>query len=108
MAEAVEVPVPMLFELCSGGTAYEAKPQIKTHIKLDALLETLRTHPDYEILAYTPYMLIIKTPTGAEVSTTRQGKLLIKRVQSEEEARSAAYEILRIGSSAIATAVSKN
>ena len=101
MAEAAEVPLPMLFELCSGGTAYEARPQIKTRIKLDALLETLRAQPSYEILAYTPYMLIVKTPNGAEVSTTRRGKLLIKRVESEEDARTTAYEILRIGASAI-------
>ncbi len=91
----------MLFELCSGGTAYEARPQIKTRIKLDALLEILRKHPGYEILAYTPYMLIVKAPTGAEISTTRQGKLLIKRVESETEARTAAYDILRIGANAI-------
>ncbi len=103
MAEAEEIPVPMLFELCSGGTAYEARPQIKTRIKLDALLETLRKHPSYEVLAYTPYMLIAKTPTGAEISTTRQGKLLIKRVESEAEARAAAYDILRIGADAIRT-----
>lgn len=103
MAEATEIPVPMIFELCSGGTAYEARPQVRTRIKLDALLETIRMHPNYEILAYTPYMLIVKTQSGAEISTTRQGKLLIKRVESEEAARTAAYNILRIGAAAIVT-----
>ena len=108
MAEAASIPLPMLFELCSGGTAYEARPQIRTRIKLDVLLETLRARPKYEILAYTPYMLIVKTPTGAEVSTTRRGKLLIKRVENEEDARANAYEILRIGASAITTKASEN
>lgn len=108
LAEAQEIPVPMLFELCSGGTAYEARPQIKTKIKLDVLLEAIRMQPNYEILAYTPYMLIVKTSTGAEISTTRQGKLLIKRVESEEEARTATYEILRVGARAITTQTSKN
>jgi hypothetical protein len=108
LAEAAEIPVPMLFELCSGGTAYEARPQIKTRIKLDVLLEAIRTYPSYEILAYTPYMLIVKTPKGAEVSTTRQGKLLIKRVENEEEARMATYDILRIGANAIMTRLPKS
>ncbi len=108
LAEAAEIPVPMLFELCSGGTAYEARPQIKTRIKLDILLEMIRPHPNYEILAYTPYMLIVKTPSGAEISATRYGKFLIKRVESEEEARTVSYEILRIGATAIVTQASKN
>ncbi len=108
LAEAAEIPVPMLFELCSGGTAYEARPQIKTRIKLDVLLEAIRAHPNYEILAYTPYMLIVKTPRGVEVSATRQGKLLIKRVQNEQEARIAAYDILRIGVPAIVTQAPKS
>ena len=101
MAEAVESPIPMLFELCSGGTAYEARPQIKTRLKLDALLEIIRKNTNYEVLAYTPYMLIVKTQKGAEISATRQGKLLIKRVKSEEEARTVTYEILQVGASAI-------
>ncbi len=108
LAEAAEIPVPMLFELCSGGTAYEARPQIKTRIKLDTLLETLRTHSNYEILAYTPYMLIVKTPSGAEISATRHGKLLIKRVESEKEARTVSYDILRIGATAIITRATKS
>ena len=103
MAEAAEIPVPMLFELCSGGTAYEAKPQIKTRIKLDTVLEALRNHRGFEVLAYTPYMLIVKTPSGAEVSITKRGKLIIKRVEREDEARTAAYDVLRIGASAIET-----
>ena len=97
----------MLFELCSGGTAYEARPQIKTRIKLDALLETIRKNPNYEVLAYTPYMLIVKTKKGAEISATRQGKLLIKRVESEEEARTVTYDILRIGATAITNQAAK-
>lgn len=101
LAEAAEIPVPLLFELCSGGTAYEAKPQVKTRIRFDIVLEALREHRDYEVLAYTPYMLIIKTSSGAEVSITKRGRLLIKRVKREDEARTAAYDVLRIGASGI-------
>lgn len=96
MAQTTDIPVPMLFELCSGGTAYEGKPQGRIRIKLDKVLEIFRDQPAFEILAYTPYMLIVKTPSGAEISIRPRGKLLVKRVKSEEEARTAAYETLRI------------
>ena len=103
MAEAAEIPVPMLFELCSGGTAYEGKPQLKTRVKLDQALESLKASSRHTILAYTPYMLIIKSQSGAEISITNRGKLLIKRVDSEAAARDAAYEVMRITQQAFRT-----
>ncbi len=96
MTETPDLPIPMLFELCSGGTAYEGRPQAKTNVHLDVARQNLSSTPDYLIRVSTPYMLIVRTPMGAEISVTINGELLIKHVESKSEAIEAACRLINI------------
>jgi hypothetical protein len=48
-----------------------------------------------EIIADTPHIIIFRSK-GAEVTLSRNGRMLIKRVENEKEAAVVASEILRV------------
>lgn len=55
----------------------------------------LRSSKQHQILLCTPHMIFLRTGT-AETTLSRDGRLLIKKVQNEAEATRLAQEILQI------------
>lgn len=51
---------------------------------------------NYEILVHTPYIMVLKNPKGVEVTLSKNGRMLIKRISNENEARAVALDILQI------------
>ena len=54
----------------------------------------------YKMLVHTPYIVVFKNPTGVEVTLSKNGRMLIKGVSGESEARAVAQEVLRTASNA--------
>jgi hypothetical protein len=51
---------------------------------------------DHEIIVYTPHIMILKSRRGAEVTFSKDGRMLIKNVSNENEAGTVARDVLRI------------
>jgi len=47
-------------------------------------------------VVYTPYILVVRDPRGAEVTLSKNGRMLVKRVSNQDEAEAVARELLRI------------
>ena len=61
--------------------------------EMKRLFEAARGH---EILVYTPHIMILKSCREAEVTFSKDGRMLVKKVVNEAEARAVALDVLRI------------
>jgi hypothetical protein len=59
--------------------------------KLHNLLETI---DNYQILVYTPYIIVLKSKGGSEVTFSEDGRMLLKNVSGENEAKELACNVL--------------
>ncbi len=60
--------------------------------------KTFEEKSGYKITVYTPYILVFKNPNGVEVTLTKSGRMLIKGVSGEDEAKAVAQEVLQTAS----------
>lgn len=91
---------PFSVRLCSDKAAFEVN--IAHNILLDVadLEKLLRSLKENKIIVNTPYIVIFRVK-GAEVTLTRDGRMLIKKVRSQREATAVAREVLRAASKAL-------
>jgi molybdopterin-guanine dinucleotide biosynthesis protein A len=89
-----EFPIPFSVRLCSDKAAFEIRIQRKISFDLMNLEKTLKSAKENEIIVSTPHILIFKTGP-AEVTLSRTGRMLIKRVKDENDAAAVAQRILR-------------
>jgi len=82
-------------KLCSDKAAFEVLPLQKITFRMDDARRRLETAEGHEILVYTPHVMIFKSK-GAEVTLSRDGRMLIKKTRDEKEATLIAKEALRI------------
>lgn len=92
--------IPFIIKLCSDKAAFEVRVQRKIFFNLAKVEQLLKSMKENEILVDTPHILIFRSK-GAEVTLSRNGRMLIKKVQDEKEATAVASEILRIASKAV-------
>ncbi len=57
------------------------------------MFEATKVH---EMVVYTPYILVLRNPKGAEVTFSKNGRMLVKRVSNKDEAEAVAREVLSI------------
>lgn len=88
-------PMPFSVKLCSDKAAFEVRIQRKIFFNMDKVKQLFETCHDSEIVVYTPHMIILRSD-GAEITLSRDGRMLIKKVSSESEATQVARKILRI------------
>ncbi len=92
--------MPFSVRLCSDKAAFEVRIQRKISLNMADLERLLRSVKEDEIIVSTPYILIFRSK-GAEVTLSRNGRMLIKKVLSGKEARAVASEVLRVASEAL-------
>lgn len=91
-----EPRVPLLIKLCSDKAAFEARIQQKIFFNMKEVRRLFEAIKDHEIIVYTPHIMILKGCKGAEVTFSKDGRMLIKKVSNENEAKMVAYDVLRI------------
>ena len=77
---------PLFVKLCSDRAAFEARLQNKIDFSMDHLKQLLEAENSHEILVYTPHIMVIKSCRGAEVTVSRDGRMLIRKVTDTAEA----------------------
>jgi len=88
--------IPFFVKLCSDKAAYEVKLQRKIYFKMDCLKELFEATGQYELVVYTPHITIIKSCRGAEVTFSKDGRILIKKALDKREAEAIAEDVLQI------------
>jgi len=88
--------IPFFVKLCSDKAAYEVKLQRKINFTMDRLKQSFEATEEYEIVVHTPHITIIKSCKGAEVTFSKDGRILIKKVLNKSEAEAIAEDVLQI------------
>ena len=88
-------PVPLLIRLCSEKTAFEVRTQQRVHFDMNEAKRLFEAKSGYEIVVQTPYIIVLKSQGGTEVTLSKNGRMLIKRVSDEKEARAVAQDVLQ-------------
>ena len=99
MTREQELGIPLLVKLCSDRAAYEVRMQSQTVFNMEKVKELLEAAHNHEIIVYTPHMIILRSG-GAEVTFSRDGRMLIKKVSNEAEATEIAQKIFQTALSA--------
>jgi len=50
----------------------------------------------YELLMWTPHFVVMRTSSGLEVTVRGDGRMVVRKAASEEDARNTATEIMHI------------
>ena len=100
MEDRQKLKIPFVVKLCSDKAAFEVRIQRKIYFNMADLERLLRSMKENEIIVNTPHIVIFRSKR-AEVTLSRNGRMLIKRVQNEKEATAVAREVLRIASKAL-------
>lgn len=88
--------MPLLVKLCSDKAAYEARPQRKVSFDMNKLQKLFETVDNYQILVYTPYIIVLKGKGGREVTFSEDGRMLLKNVSGEGEAKALACDVFEV------------
>jgi hypothetical protein len=82
------------FKLCSDHISLEAIPRIK--LKVD--FAKIREHPphDSKLIMWTPHFAVIRTQDGQEITLRKDGRMIIRKSDSENTAQQAAAEMLNL------------
>jgi len=95
MTNQPQTPIPFFIRLCSDKAAFEVQVKQKMLFRMDAVKKLFETAENHEIIVYTPHIMVFRS-RGAEVTLSKDGRILIKKVRDENEAMSVANEVLRI------------
>jgi len=82
--------------LCSDKAAFEVKFGQKLRLDMSSVKEAFEDSKHYEIILYTPHMMILKSGKEAEITFSKDGRLLIKNVLSKDQADAIAKSVLRV------------
>ncbi len=88
-----EVQPRLVVKLCSDRSAFEARPVKQTILDMNKAKQALEQLGLHEIVVDTPHIMVVKIG-GAEITISRDGRMLIKRVSNEDEAKQVADQIL--------------
>ncbi len=94
----VDKDKPMLLSvrLCSDKAAFEARPQRRIYFDMERVRRLFRALETYGILVHTPYLIILKSKTNREITFSEDGRMLLKRVSNQEEAKTLAYDVFKV------------
>ncbi|RLI44724.1 hypothetical protein DRO69_06740 [Candidatus Bathyarchaeota archaeon] len=96
MVDEKKKSIPLLVKLCSDKAAYEARPQRKVSFDLNKLQKLFKAVDNYQILVYTPYIIVLKNKRGKEVTFSEDGRMLLKNVSGESEAKALACDVFEM------------
>lgn len=95
-----QLKIPFVVKLCSDKAAFEVRIQQRVSFDMTNLERLLTSVKENEIIVNTPHIIIFRT-SKAEVTMSRNGRMLIKRVREERDAAAIAREVLRVASKAL-------
>ena len=85
----------LIFSLCSDRLSIEAIPKRPLRIDFDGIREELEGK--YRVLMWTPYFVVLRITSGVEEITLRKdGRMIIRKAESDRTARSEAIRLLRL------------
>jgi len=96
MTDKRKKPIPLLVKLCSDKAAYEARPQRKVSFDMNKLQKLFEAVENYQILVHTPYIIVMKNKIGREVTFSEDGRILLKNVSGESEAKALACDVFEV------------
>lgn len=94
MTNEDSISLPLFVKLCSDRAAYEARTGRTLHLNMGEIKKRLDQSKESKIIVYTPHIVIIRTGR-AEITLSKDGRMLIKRVASKTEATHVAQRLLR-------------
>ena len=84
----------MFFKLCSDHLSIEAIPRKATRVDLSKLEEgSILGH---RILLWTPHFVVLQNQEGHEITLRRNGRMIIRKAESEELAKLSADAVMRL------------
>ena len=92
MTDSQEIEMPMFFKLCSDHLSVEAIP--RKPLALD--LEGMKGHPIHmhEVMMWTPHFVVLRNTAGQEITLRKDGRMIVRKAESEQEARAAAKDVM--------------
>jgi transcription antitermination factor NusA-like protein len=94
--ELQETQASFFVKLCSDKAAYEARLKRQISFNLLHVKQLFEATGDYQILVDTPHILILKNLRGNEVTFSKDGRIIIKKVADKIEAEKIAQAIFQI------------
>lgn len=88
------LPFPVLVKLCSDKVSFEARAQKQLCLNMNKARRNLERYEDHKIVVHTPHMIIFRT-AKAEITLSKDGRMLIRKVADEREATRLARQTLR-------------
>ena len=84
----------LFFKLCSDHLSIEAIP--RKPLKVDLLRLKEKPLARYEVMMWTPHFVVLKNLTGQEITLRKDGRMVIRKADSELEAQCAAIEVMSV------------
>jgi hypothetical protein len=85
---------PLLVKLCSDKLSFEARTQKRLCLNMNKAKRNLEGSEEHKIVVHTPHMIIFRTGK-AEITLSKDGRMLIRKVPDEKEATRLARQTLR-------------
>ena len=82
----------LFFKLCSDHLSIEAIP--RRSIRVDMAKLKHRAILGLELMLWTPHFVILRNRRGQEITLRRDGRMIIRRAESETIAKLAAAEVM--------------
>jgi len=83
-------------KLCSDKAAFEVKFSQKLRLDMPSVKKAFEDSKRYEIILYTPHIMILKSGKEAEITFSKDERMLIKNVSSKDQAEAIAESVLRV------------
>ena len=94
MVGSEENDVPLFFKLCSDHLSVEAIPRKALAINIEGMRNnSIREH---EVIMWTPHFVVLKNSTGQEITLRRDGRMVVRKANTEQVARDAATNVMRL------------
>ena len=83
-------------KLCSDKAAFEVKFSQKLRLDMPSVKKAFEDSKRYEIILYTPYIMILKSGKETEITFSKDERMLIKNVSSKDQAEAIAESVLQV------------
>jgi hypothetical protein len=90
--EAEDRPDSLFFKLCSDHLSIEAIPRRAIQVDIADLKH--RVIFGLELMLWTPHFVILRNRGGQEITLRKDGRMIIRKAESEPAAKRAAAEVM--------------
>jgi len=92
LVEAEDRQENMFFKLCSDHLSIEAIPRRMIRIDIASMKD--RAISGLELMLWTPHFVVLRNHEGQEITLRKDGRMIIRKVESEPVAKRAAAEVM--------------